>query len=55
MLVITENSAQQIHDYLTTRPMREVEHLVYALRNLRQLEIPPAEVPESPDKEPEKE
>lgn len=25
---------QQVHDYLLTRPMREVEHLVVALRQI---------------------
>lgn len=33
MLYISQELAQAIHDYLMTRPMREVEHLVIGIRN----------------------
>mgnify|MGYP001025961321 CR=1 FL=1 len=44
MLVINEVLAQEIHDYLVSRPMREVESLVMAVRQLPKFEIPADEV-----------
>lgn len=40
-LIIHQDLAQRIHDYLLTRPMSEVESLVLGIRGLPQL-------PESP-------
>jgi len=34
---VDANTAQAIHDYLTTRPMAEVEHLVQLLRGSRRI------------------
>lgn len=37
MLVIPANLAQGLHDYLSTRPMREVENMVVGVRQLKPL------------------
>jgi hypothetical protein len=34
-LLIPQHLAQTLHDYLTTRPMREVEPFVVAIRSLK--------------------
>jgi len=38
LLTIPAELAQSIHDYLVTRPMREVEALVVALRQAKPVE-----------------
>jgi hypothetical protein len=40
MIQLPPDLAQAIHDYLVTRPMREVEGLVNALRECRPQEAP---------------
>lgn len=37
-VTIPADLAQALHEYLTTRPMREVEGLVVALRNAKPVE-----------------
>lgn len=41
MLLIPSSFAQQLHDYLYTRPMHEVEDMVLKLRMLTPI-VPPA-------------
>jgi hypothetical protein len=38
LLMLPAELAQSIHDYLITRPMREVEHLVLTLRQAKPVE-----------------
>ena len=38
MLQLSPETVQAVHDYLMTRPMREVEALVTAIRNAKPVE-----------------
>lgn len=51
-IVIPQDLAQELHDYLMTRPMREVEPLVV---NLRQCEALPEDAASPPPAKPENE
>jgi len=45
MLQLPPDLIQAIHDYLMTRPMREVEALVLGIRDAKPVEKPPVTSP----------
>lgn len=47
-LVISQELAQRVTDYLATRPYREVFHLIDQLTKLRPLEEPKADASHAP-------
>lgn len=49
LLLVPSSLIQAVHDYLTTRPMREVEGLVVGLRSAKPLTPPAPPTPPEPE------